>query len=489
MIEIRMPRLSDTMEEGTITSWTTMIGSTVTAGDVLVDIETDKAVMEQEAFESGTLTHILVPAGGTARIGEVIAVLDGPEDLDMTTEDMTATGRSASTDDAAGAHEDAPHDEALSRISGETAAEHRTSGSEAPRADAYAARPEGHPDDPGDRGQDDDRRLTSSPLVRRLAREHRIDLSSVRGSGPGGRIVRRDLETALADGTARGYSERGAALSLAGATVGPATDGTSSAQPSAPATGATGATAAISGSAGPAVLLRGSVEHPTTAAQRISAERLTQSTSTVPQFSVTATADVTEVVALRSTLVSELVAAGRPKVSMNDLVVRASALALRAHPDVNSSYEVGPAGPVLLRHARVNVGVAVATEHGLVVPVVRDADTLPVSGVHEAVAGLAAAAHARRLTVEQMQGGTFTVSNLGMLGVEHFRAIVNPPEAAILAVGAVRHEPAVAGGEVVVRARMSLTVSVDHRAVDGAGAAAFLQTLVGLLERPWAIVG
>ena len=174
---------------------------------------------------------------------------------------------------------------------------------------------------------------------------------------------------------------------------------------------------------------------------------------------------------------------------MNDLVVRASALALRAHPDVNSSYEVGPSGPVLLHHARVNVGVAVATEHGLVVPVVRDADALPVSGVHDAVAGLAAAAHARRLTVEQMQDGTFTVSNLGMLGVEHFRAIVNPPEAAILAVGAVRHEPAVAGGEVVVRARMSLTVSVDHRAVDGAGAAAFLQTLVGLLERPWAIVG
>lgn len=459
MIEIRMPRLSDTMEEGTITSWTTTIGSTVTAGDVLVEIETDKAVMEQEAFESGTLTHILVPAGGTARIGEVIAVLDGPDDLE--TPAPAPAPAPAGSSAAEGLRGDAPGD------------------------DAPDSRPDdAAPDDvdgPPGRAPGDGPRLTSSPLVRRLAREHGVDLSSVRGTGPGGRIVRRDLEAALDDGTARQLSDDTSPHPLADADQ-RRTAGGPSAQTTAPAD-------PTSRSAGAADLARGSVEHPTTAAQRISAERLTQSTSTVPQFSVTATADVTDLVALRSTLVAELVAAGRPKVSMNDLVVRASALALRAHPDVNSSYEVGPAGPVLLRHARVNVGVAVATEHGLVVPVVRDADTLPVSGVHDAVAGLAAAAHARRLTVEQMQGGTFTVSNLGMLGVEHFRAIVNPPEAAILAVGAVRHEPAVAGGEVVVRARMSLTVSVDHRAVDGAGAAAFLQTLVGLLERPWAIVG
>ena len=459
MIEIRMPRLSDTMEEGTITSWTTTIGSTVTAGDVLVEIETDKAVMEQEAFESGTLTHILVPAGGTARIGEVIAVLDGPDDLE--TPAPAPAPAPAGSSAAEGLRGDAPGD------------------------DAPDSRPDdAAPDDvdgPPGRAPGDGPRLTSSPLVRRLAREHGVDLSGVRGTGPGGRIVRRDLEAALDDGTARQLSDDTSPHPLADADQ-RRTAGGPSAQTTAPAE-------PTSRSAGAADLARGSGEHPTTAAQRISAERLTQSTSTVPQFSVTATADVTDLVALRSRLVAELVAAGRPKVSMNDLVVRASALALRAHPDVNSSYEMGPSGPVLLRHARVNVGVAVATEHGLVVPVVRDADALPVSGVHDAVAGLAAAAHARRLTVEQMQGGTFTVSNLGMLGVEHFRAIVNPPEAAILAVGAVRHEPAVAGGEVVVRARMSLTVSVDHRAVDGAGAAAFLQTLVGLLERPWAIVG
>jgi len=459
MIEIRMPRLSDTMEEGTITSWTTTIGSTVTAGDVLVEIETDKAVMEQEAFESGTLTHILVPAGGTARIGEVIAVLDGPDDLE--TPAPAPAPAPAGSSAAEGLRGDAPGD------------------------DAPDSRPDdAAPDDvdgPPGRAPGDGPRLTSSPLVRRLAREHGVDLSGVRGTGPGGRIVRRDLEAALDDGTARQLSDDTSPHPLADADQ-RRTAGGPSAQTTAPAE-------PTSRSAGAADLARGSGEHPTTAAQRISAERLTQSTSTVPQFSVTATADVTDLVALRSRLVAELVAAGRPKVSMNDLVVRASALALRAHPDVNSSYEMGPSGPVLLRHARVNVGVAVATEHGLVVPVVRDADTLPVSGVHKTVAGLAAAAHARRLTVEQMQGGTFTVSNLGMLGVEHFRAIVNPPEAAILAVGAVRHEPAVAGGEVVVRARMSLTVSVDHRAVDGAGAAAFLQTLVGLLERPWAIVG
>ncbi|MBF0723910.1 dihydrolipoamide acetyltransferase family protein [Sanguibacter inulinus] len=478
MIEIRMPRLSDTMEEGTITSWTTTIGSTVTAGDVLVEIETDKAVMEQEAFESGTLTHILVPAGGTARIGEVIAVLDGPDDL----ETLAPKGSSA----AEGLRGHAPGDDAPDSCLDDTQAAPAAAGSDTTRADTSAAQPgdDAAPDDvdgPPGRAPGDGPRLTSSPLVRRLAREHGVDLSSVRGTGPGGRIVRRDLEAALDDGTARHLLDDTSPHPLTDADQRRAAGGPS-AQTTAPAE-------PTSRSAGAADLARGSVEHPTTAAQRISAERLTQSTSTVPQFSVTATADVTELVALRSTLVAELVAAGRAKVSMNDLVVRACALALRAHPDVNSSYEMGPAGPVLLRHTRVNVGVAVATDHGLVVPVVRDADTLPVSGVHEAVAGLAAAAHARRLTVEQMQGGTFTVSNLGMLGVEHFRAIVNPPEAAILAVGAVRHEPAVAGGEVVVRARMSLTVSVDHRAVDGAGAAAFLQTLVGLLERPWAIVG
>lgn len=471
MIEIRMPRLSDTMEEGTITSWATTVGSTVTAGDTLLEIETDKAVMEQEAFESGTLTHILVPAGETARIGEVIAVLDGPDDL----ETLAPTGRSATE----GLRGDASGDDAPVGRPDDTPATPPAAGSDAAQADTSAARPGADLDGSAGHAPGDGPRLTSSPLVRRLAREHGIDLSSVRGTGPGGRIVRRDLEAALDDGTARTLSDDTAAHPLADADQ-RRTAGDHSAQTTAPADPT---------SRSAADLARGSVEHPTTAAQRISAERLTQSTSTVPQFSVTATADVTDLVALRATLVTELVAAGRSKVSMNDLVVRASALALRAHPDVNASYEPGPEGPVLLRHARVNVGVAVATEHGLVVPVIRDTDTLPVSGVHDAVAGLAAAAHARRLTVEQMQGGTFTVSNLGMLGVEHFRAIVNPPEAAILAVGAVRQEPAVVDGAVVVRDRMTLTVSVDHRAVDGAGAAAFLQTLVGLLEHPWAIVG
>lgn len=443
MIEIRMPRLSDTMEEGTITSWAAEVGSQVTAGQVLLEVETDKAVMEQEAFESGTFTHVLVPAGSTARIGEVIAVLDGPEDLEHperpvgTASPTSTVTRTAPAAPAAGAPGPAP-------------AEPRTSSS-------TTAAP-------------------ASPLVRRLAREHGVDLAHVTGTGPGGRVVRRDLESYLrraADAGAQTQPDRsGPATHPAPADRHTADQGTGH------------LAAAGSGTAD----LRGSVEHPVAPARRVTAERLTTSTSTVPQFSVTATADVTELVRLRRRLCDDLRDGDRATVSLNDLVVRASALALRAHPEVNASYVDRPGGPVLQLHARVNVGVAVATEHGLVVPVVHDADRLAVSGVHETVARLAAAAHERHLTVEQMHGGTFTVSNLGMLGVEHFRAIVNPPEAAILAVGAVRREAAVLDGEVTVRDAMTLTVSVDHRAVDGAGAARFLQTLVRLLERPWAVV-
>ena len=292
-------------------------------------------------------------------------------------------------------------------------------------------------------------RVFSSPLARKVAREHGVDLDRVTGTGPGGRIVRADVLEAIPDAKpAVASSARRAAESPA--------------------------------SARSADDLRDSTTVPFDASRRIIAKRLTESTRTAPHFFVTAVADVEELVELRRRLNAST---DRPKLSVNDLVVRAVAIALRSHPGVNASFSEDGAGSTLL-HGRVHGGVAIAAESGLVVPVIRDADQKTVSCIGAETKGYVAAAGARKLTAADLSGGTFTVSNLGMFGVEQFTAVINPPEGAILAVGATVQEPAVVDGAIVPRHRMRLTLSADHRIIDGALAARFLQTLTALLERP-----
>jgi pyruvate dehydrogenase E2 component (dihydrolipoamide acetyltransferase) len=419
MPEITMPRLSDTMEAGVIAAWHKKVGDAVSAGDVVADIETDKAIMELEAYDDGVLERILVAEGESAPIGTPIGVLG----------DGSGSGP-------------APAEPAAPEPAAQPAA---------PGPAAEPAAPAPAPT--GTR----DARPPASPLARRLARERGVDLEAVQGSGPHGRIIRADIEAAAVS------------------TPTPPDAAATEAAPSAPS-----APSAAPSRPAP----QDADEVPLTAMQRVAAARLTQSKQEAPHIYLTRAVDVTDLLALRSTLNTTLVAAGGPKVSVNDLVVKAVAASLRAHPEVNVSF----AGDVLHRHRGVHVGVAVAVESGLLVPVVRDADRRSVSEIAARTRDFAARARERRLRPDEMTGGTFTVSNLGMYGIEQFTAVINPPEAAILAVGAATEELRPRDGAPVVRSIMRVTLSCDHRVVDGATGAGFLRTLTELLEAPLRIL-
>jgi pyruvate dehydrogenase E2 component (dihydrolipoamide acetyltransferase) len=407
-----MPRLSDTMESGVIATWHKHVGDPVSTGDVIADIETDKAIMELEAYDDGVLERILVPEGESAPIGAPIGVLgDG------------SGGNSGAEGGADRAADSAPASPAP----------------EEPAVPTAAATPE--PAVPAS-----DRRPPASPLARRLARDRGVDPSAVQGSGPHGRIIRADID---------------AAAVRAGE------------QPSTP----------------PALPARAEDDPdvellPLPQMQRIAADRLTRSKQEAPHIYLTRAVDVTELLALRATLNETLVAAGGPKVSVNDLVLKAVASALRTHPEINVSF----AGDSVRRHKRVHVGMAVAVESGLLVPVVRDADRMSVSEIATRTRDLSARARDRKLRPEEMTGSTFTVSNLGMYGIEQFTAVINPPEAAILAVGAATEELRPRDGVPVVTSIMRVTLSCDHRVVDGATGARYLQTLAELLDAPLRIL-
>jgi pyruvate dehydrogenase E2 component (dihydrolipoamide acetyltransferase) len=452
MIEVKMPRLSDTMEEGAISTWRKHPGDAIAIGDVLVEIETDKAVMEYEAYQAGTLSKILVDEGQVAEIGAAIALID----------DGTSDGPEAAAAAPAAAGV-APAEPAQADNS------KRPSGEDSGAVGGAASSATGT----------GDTRLIASPLVRKLARDNHLDLSHVQGSGPGGRIIRADISGLLPGVPVAAPS---------GVTTRPP------AAPAAPAAVAAPAAAAAAGTApagsvpaADAADLRGSRSVPVSQVRRVIARRLSASAREIPHYYVTAAADAEELMRLRVDLNGKLTAAGRPKVSVNDLLIRAVALALRAHPEVNVSY-VDDASTTMLVHDRVNIGVAVAAESGLIVPVIQDADTKTVTQLGAEARELVRLAGERKLTPAQTSGGTFTISNLGMYGVEDFTAIINPPEAAILAVGATTREPAVAGDAIVPRYRLRYTLSSDHRVIDGALAARFLAALTGLVESPWLIV-
>jgi pyruvate dehydrogenase E2 component (dihydrolipoamide acetyltransferase) len=433
-----MPRLSDSMEEGTILKWLKSDGDEVEKGEDLVEIETDKATMTYEADQSGTL-EIVAAEGDTLPIGDVIARIGGGSDAKRA---ETAEHRAAAVGDGDGRESPAPAGE---RAAGEQPA---SDGEPRPPAAAQPA-PEPARAAPPPAGNGGDReRVKASPVARRMAREMSVDLNGLQGSGPGGRIVKADVEAAGGDGAAATAPEPAA-----------------------------GSQPADGGRA------KGDTEtQELSRTQQLIARRMAESRATVPHFSLNVDIDMEGAVRLRAELDEAPV--DEPVPSLNDFIVKACALALREFPRVNGSYRDGR----FQLHGRVNVGVAVAVEDGLVVPTLFDADRKPLGEIAREARAVAERVRSRTITPPELSGGTFTVSNLGMFGIESFEAVINPPQAAILAVGVVEPRAVVEGDRIVARHRMAATLSCDHRILYGADAARFLARVRELLEKPHALL-
>jgi len=429
--KVHMEALSPTMEEGQIVRWLKAEGDSVGNGDILAEIETDKATMELVARGDGILRAILLKEGGTAAVGAVIGVIAGADEDISGIAGASAAGMDASAPEAAPA---AP-------------------GAEAHRDEATPAAAEPPAPEPA---AAEGARVKASPLARRLAAEAGIDLARVAGSGPGGRVVKRDVEEAAA-------SPPAPAAPVPAATSGPA-------HPTPEAWADAGAQ-------------EGHQEIRVSQMRKTIARRLTESLSPVPHFFLTIEADMGRVLEARAQL-NALVEKGGDKISVNDFVLKAAAAALRRHPECNAAWH----DDVIRRYDHVHIGVAVAVEDGLITPVVKHADRKGLVQISREVREMAGRAREKKLTPDEYTGSTFSVSNLGMFGIREFTAIINPPEAGILAVGAVEEIPAAVGGEVVVRPRMRITMSCDHRVIDGAQGSRFLATLKGMLEEPAAIL-
>jgi pyruvate dehydrogenase E2 component (dihydrolipoamide acetyltransferase) len=416
---IDLPKLSPTMEEGTLVRWAKQEGDAIDIDDLLAEVETDKATMEFRAFDRGTLLKRLVPEGAVVRLGAPVAIFGAPG------EDVSALVGAAKPSVALPATAATPV----------PAPEPATAGAKTVPPQARVADLPPPPAVRGERGVAGAILTPSSPRVRRLAREADIDIERVRGSGPHGRVTEADL-----------------------------------ASPAAPGPDVS------------TVAREGDVVSDASSMRRTIARRLVESKQTVPHFYLEVDLDVGPLMELRE----RINAAGAPdtKVSVNDLLIRACALSLRAVPEANASW----VGGKVVRYGRVDVSVAVAIDDGLLTPVVRGADRLTVSAISTVVRDLAGRARARKLKPEEMQGGTFSISNLGMMGVDRFSAVINPPESMILAVGAVRDVPVVQAGAVVPGKRCAVTLSCDHRVVDGAIGARWLQALRALVENPLRIL-
>lgn len=465
-IEIKMPRLSDTMEQGTIVKWSVKPGQKVKAGDVIADIETDKATMELQTFEEGTVGELVVAEGQQVPVGTVIATLSG--------EGMPAAKAAPSSSSGSAAPAAAPAKTAAA--SGGSAS---TATKSAPAAPAHAGS-NGHHSTAGGSGE----RIFASPLAKKIAGESGIDLGAITGTGPSGRIVRKDVEAALNSGAA------------------PA------ARPASP--GASREPAKISGlSAGAVPGVAMPPTAPALAAKKVAlsnmrqtiAKRLVQSKATIPHYQVTVTVRMDALLALRAQLNEQLASQG-VKLSVNDFLVRACALAMHQHPFINARWSEaqgsGGAQPSIDIVADVNIGVAIALPvdpatlagGGLVVATLRNADRMGLRQISADTKRLSEKARAKGLSIEEMSDSTFTISNLGMFGVEHFTAIINPPNAAILAVGAAVEKPVIGKdpktGErkLIIGTEMQMTMSSDHRIIDGAMAAAYLATVKDFLEKP-----
>jgi pyruvate dehydrogenase E2 component (dihydrolipoamide acetyltransferase) len=422
---ILMPRLSDTMTEGVIADWHKKVGDPVKKGEVLADIETDKATMELESYKDGKLLHIGAQKGEKIAVNDLLAVIGDESKIDLQKIVAAAKNKGVAAPVAAGTAQPA-----------------------AAAAQATAPAANGAAPATGGMSVSADGRIKASPLAKKLAAEKGIDITQVAGSGDNGRIVKKDVDSFVP----------GKAAAPAAQTSQPAATTAKSTIPAAPL---------------------GQVSFddvPVSQMRKVIAKRLAESKFSAPHFYVTMAIDMDKAVESRAKLneVSPV------KISFNDLVLKAAAVALKQHPAVNSSWM----GDKIRVNHHVNIGVAVAIEDGLLVPVVRFADTKSLSQIATEVKDLAQRAKAKKLQPSEWEGSTFTISNMGMFGVDEFTAIINPPDACILAVSAIQQVPVVKNGAIVPGNIMKLTLSCDHRVVDGATGSAFLQTLKTLLEEP-----
>ena len=416
---VLMPRLSDTMTEGVIAGWHKKVGDTVKKGEVLADIETDKATMELESYKDGILLYQGAKAGEKILVNELLCII-GKEGLDV-------NGIVAAVKGGANA---AP---AASTTTSTVPAPAQASAPAAPASTAVV----------------NEGRIFASPLAKKIAQEKGIDLKYVKGTGENGRITRADLEEVAKATDAGGKINTAAAASNASA------------------------------SAAPAFVPSGTVsfvDTPVSQMRKVIAKRLSESLFTAPHFYLTMKINMDAAIKAR-TLLNEN---ATTKISFNDMIVKATALSLKQHPKVNSSWM----GDFIRENHHVNIGIAVAVDEGLLVPVLRFADGLSLSQISGSVKEFAKKAKDKKLQPADWEGSTFTISNLGMFGIDQFTAIINPPDACILAVGGIAQEPVVKNGQIVPGNVMNVTLSCDHRVVDGATGAAFLQTLKSLLEEP-----
>jgi pyruvate dehydrogenase E2 component (dihydrolipoamide acetyltransferase) len=406
MNQITMPKLSDTMLEGTLIKWHKKAGDKITVGDVIADVETDKATMEMEAFDDGIITEILVREGGVVKVGQPIANLEGGKKSVVKSTPPAANAATPPTSTAA-----------------------------APSKPKPAATADGS-------------RTKASPLAKKVALERGVDLSGIQGTGPGGRIVVADVPT-----TAVAQGRSAAAAAAAPRIEVPFSDS--------------------------------DTKTPLSGMRRTIAERLLASKTQIPHFYLSIEIDAAPLAKLRKDLNAAAEAAGTAKVTVNDFILLAAARAAKQHPKVNAAF----AGDSVVEYGSVNLSVAIAVEDGLITPVIRDAQSLSLREISTAVKDLAVRARSKKIKPEEYQGGTLTISNLGAYGIESFYAIINPPQAAILAVGAIVKKPVVnAQDQIVAGQRMTISLSGDHRVVDGAAGAEFLATIRKSLESPTSLL-
>jgi pyruvate dehydrogenase E2 component (dihydrolipoamide acetyltransferase) len=424
-INIEMPKLSDTMTEGTVIKWHKQVGDSVEVGDLLAEIETDKATMEMEAFDDGTITEILVKAGEKAVIGGTLAILGG---------DSAAAPSSAApaTSSPASAPSAAP-------------------------ATAKAATPAAPVSNDGNR-------VKASPLARKIAAEKGVELQGISGTGPAGRIVKNDVEAASS--SPKKSADATAASALAAAVKSRA------AAPSQPAAAPAQAILPVAKDGDERIEL--------SSMRKVIASRLLTSKVTIPHFYLHVEADATPLMTLRQQVNEQAEKTHGNKYSVNDFILKAVINAAQTVPAINASF----AGDHIVKFKHIGLSVAIAVEEGLVTPVIKQAETQSLLAISKAVKDFAVRAKDKKLKPDEFDGGTITVSNLGAWGIESFDAIVNPPQAAILSVGAAIEKPVVKNGQIVPGLRMNLGLSADHRVVDGAVAAQFLSEVKKLIEQP-----